>query len=230
VRNIWHPKKITFPLSLTLGWTSWSCCPFQRAGCTAKFSTAFFPRKGKEGKEKIVRPQPADEADLPPHELAAAAAEMERILEQEPHLSDFGFGLADCTGVERCVLMARQYRSTKMDERQQDRLDKAFQEWRAEEDRFDKAFQELRAEGPSSWTGRDRGLDRPSVFCCDSSWTKTSTIETFSSLTFLNGQRRSPARSGSGPYQPTEIANKIAAALPSCRPAEVCRGSYFQRH
>ena len=31
--------------------------------------------------------------------------------------------------------------------RQRDRLDKAFQEWRADEDRFDKAFQELRAEG-----------------------------------------------------------------------------------
>jgi hypothetical protein len=32
------------------------------------------------------------EADLPPPDLAA---EMERILEQEPQLSDFGFGLAD---------------------------------------------------------------------------------------------------------------------------------------
>jgi len=28
-------------------------------------------------------------------EIAAAAAEMERILEQEPQLSDFGFGLSD---------------------------------------------------------------------------------------------------------------------------------------
>jgi hypothetical protein len=37
-------------------------------------------------------PEPTTEADLPPPELAA---EMERILEQEPQLSDFGFGLAD---------------------------------------------------------------------------------------------------------------------------------------
>jgi hypothetical protein len=42
-----------------------------------------------------MRPPPADETDLPPDEIAAAAVDMERILEQEPHLSDFGFGLAD---------------------------------------------------------------------------------------------------------------------------------------
>jgi hypothetical protein len=37
-------------------------------------------------------PEPVTEADLPPPDLAA---EMERVLEQEPQLSDFGFGLAD---------------------------------------------------------------------------------------------------------------------------------------
>jgi hypothetical protein len=37
-------------------------------------------------------PEPTTEADLPPSDLAA---EMERILEREPQLSDFGFGLAD---------------------------------------------------------------------------------------------------------------------------------------
>ena len=42
-----------------------------------------------------MRPAPATEADLPPPELAAAAAEMKRILEQEPTLSDFGYGLSD---------------------------------------------------------------------------------------------------------------------------------------
>src|SRR5262249_30734520 len=42
-----------------------------------------------------MRPEPPDEADLPPHEIGAAAADMARILEQEPQLSDFGFGLTD---------------------------------------------------------------------------------------------------------------------------------------
>jgi hypothetical protein len=37
-------------------------------------------------------PESPAEADLPPPD---PAAEMERILEQEPTLSDFGFGLAD---------------------------------------------------------------------------------------------------------------------------------------
>src|SRR5215469_7652871 len=45
--------------------------------------------------EKIMRPPPADETDLAPDEIAAAATEMEHILEQHPQLSDFGFGLAD---------------------------------------------------------------------------------------------------------------------------------------
>jgi len=39
--------------------------------------------------------EPADEATLVPPEIAAAAVDMERVLEQEPTLSDFGFGLAD---------------------------------------------------------------------------------------------------------------------------------------
>jgi len=42
-----------------------------------------------------MRPEPADETDLPPHEVATAAVDMKRILEQEPKLSDFGFGLSD---------------------------------------------------------------------------------------------------------------------------------------
>jgi hypothetical protein len=42
-----------------------------------------------------MRPPPADETDLAPDEIAAAATEMERILEQHPQLSDFDFGLAD---------------------------------------------------------------------------------------------------------------------------------------
>jgi|SRR5262249_4821815 len=42
-----------------------------------------------------MRPPPADETDLPSDEITAAAIEMERILEQHPQLSDFGFGLAE---------------------------------------------------------------------------------------------------------------------------------------
>jgi hypothetical protein len=42
-----------------------------------------------------MRSEVADEADLAPHDIAAAAADMERILEQEPKLSNFGFGLSD---------------------------------------------------------------------------------------------------------------------------------------
>src|SRR5262249_49164114 len=44
---------------------------------------------------KVCDLSPPDEADLAPHEIAAAAIDMERILEQEPQLSDFGFGLSD---------------------------------------------------------------------------------------------------------------------------------------
>jgi len=40
-----------------------------------------------------MRPVPAGEAA--PHEIAAAAVDMELILEQEPQLSDFGFGRSD---------------------------------------------------------------------------------------------------------------------------------------
>ena len=42
-----------------------------------------------------MRPEPADETDLAPQDLAAAATDMDRILEQEPTLSDFGFGPSD---------------------------------------------------------------------------------------------------------------------------------------
>ena len=37
--------------------------------------------------------RPADETDFTPDQLEAAAAAMDRILEREPELSDFGFGL-----------------------------------------------------------------------------------------------------------------------------------------
>jgi hypothetical protein len=39
--------------------------------------------------------RPADETDFTPSQLEAAAVAMARILEQEPELSDFGYGLSD---------------------------------------------------------------------------------------------------------------------------------------
>jgi hypothetical protein len=40
-------------------------------------------------------PRPAVEADFTPDQIAVAAADMARILEREPELSDFGYGLSD---------------------------------------------------------------------------------------------------------------------------------------
>jgi hypothetical protein len=39
-------------------------------------------------------PRPAVETDFTPDQIAAAAAAMDRVLEQEPELSDFGYGFS----------------------------------------------------------------------------------------------------------------------------------------
>jgi hypothetical protein len=60
-----------------------------------------------------TRPPPASEADLTPSELASAAADMERVLEQEPDLNEWGLGAADWrpTADERDAFV-REYRKT----------------------------------------------------------------------------------------------------------------------
>jgi hypothetical protein len=45
-----------------------------------------------------TKPPPASERDLTPEEIAAAAADMVKVLEIEPQLGDFGFGVSFPSG------------------------------------------------------------------------------------------------------------------------------------
>jgi hypothetical protein len=55
----------------------------------------FIQRRRRGPEMTMTKPQPASEADLTTAEIAAAAADMERVLEQEPQPGRSAAGLAD---------------------------------------------------------------------------------------------------------------------------------------